>query len=168
MGLKPLPQTRTGSYFPATYASPCQGSHVTKTGRNILVTLFIYSSYWNVDHVLRIPCREIMHVSIFISGLTTWYVPLFSFNTCSYIYRTQRSSANIGRLWLTSPSCPGSHINATDVSKNFRSQEYDGFHGITPRYFRKGMIRRFVNMKKSNYQQSVELILPTLPPTTAN
>ena len=47
-----------------------------------------------------------MHVSILIinSGHTNWYVPLFSFNTYS-INRTQRPSANFGRLWFSSPSC---------------------------------------------------------------
>ena len=102
------------------------------------------NSYWNLDHVLRIPCGEVIYVSILISGLTTWYVHLFSFNTCSIIH-TWRSSANIGRLWFASPGCPSSYINATDVPTNLRSQ---GFYGITPRYFRKGMIRRFVNTWK--------------------
>ena len=36
-GLKPISQTRTGSYFLASDASSCQGSYVTKTGMNILV-----------------------------------------------------------------------------------------------------------------------------------
>jgi hypothetical protein len=141
MRLKPISQTRTGSYFPTSDASPCQGSYVTKTGMNILVKSLKTFLTENLDHVLWIPSREVMHVSILISGLTTWYVSLFSFNTRS-INRTQRSSANIGRLWIASPGCPSSHINATDIPTNLRSQEHDGFHGITTRYFRKGMIRR--------------------------
>ena len=139
MGLKPISRTRTGSYFSASDASPCQVSNVTKTGMNILC-----NSYWNLDHVLRIPCGEVIYVSILISGLTTWYVHLFSFNTCS-INRTWRSFANIGRSWFASPGCPSFYINATDVPTNLRSQE---FYGITPRYIRKGMIRRFANTWK--------------------
>jgi hypothetical protein len=89
MGLKPISQTRIGSYFPATDASPCQSSHVTKTGMNIILVESLSFTIFtgNIDHVLRIPSREVMHVSIFISGLVTWYVPPFSFNTYSHIYK---------------------------------------------------------------------------------
>ena len=131
-----------------------------------------FISYWNIDHVLRIRCGEleVMYVPILISGLTTWYVPLFSFNTYS-INRTRRPSANLGWLWFASPCCPNSHINATDVPACLRSQERDGFYGITitiVRYSRKGTIRRFANTWKSIYQQSVELIFqPYLPITAA-
>jgi hypothetical protein len=85
MRLKPISQTRTGSYIPATDASPCQGSHVTKTGMNIIVESldFITILTGNIDHVLRIPSREVMHISILISSLIAWYVPLFSFNSYS-------------------------------------------------------------------------------------
>ena len=85
MGLKPISQTRTSSYFPATDTSPCQGPHATKTGMNILVKSLNFSIILieNIDHVLRIPSREVMHVSILIGCLTTWYVPLFSINTYS-------------------------------------------------------------------------------------
>ena len=80
MELKALSQTRPGPYFPATDASPCQSSDVTKKGVNTLIKSlnFNYNFPANIDYVLWIPSREAMHVSIFISGITAWYVPLFS------------------------------------------------------------------------------------------
>ena len=124
-----------------------------------------YNSYRNVDHVLWIPCGEVMYVSILISGLTTWYVLLFSFNTCS-INRTWRSSANIGRLWFASPDCLSSYINATDIPTNLRSQEYDGILPLD--IFGKVWSDGSLTHEKSIYQQSVELFFPTSLTTTAD